>query len=175
MRDAGEAVFSVSCTTRPPRPGEVDGRDYFFLSEAEFVDRVLRDEFFEHAQVHGRQYGTLKSHVFDNLRRGVDVILDIDVQGAEQVRACGDELVKRCLVQLFILPPSVEELQQRLTSRGTESSAALELRMQNALAEMRHWPKYDYVLVSGSREEDEQRFRSILAAERMRTSLLAGR
>lgn len=173
MCDAGEAVFSVSCTTRAPRPGEVDGRDYFFLSEADFLARIEAGELFEHARVHGHWYGTLKAHVFDNLRRGTDVILDIDVQGAEQVRSCRDDLVRRCLVQLFILPPSVEELRQRLAGRGTEGAAALELRMQNALAEMRHWPKYDYVLVSGTREADAQKFRSILVAERMRTALLA--
>lgn len=170
-RDAGEAVFSVSCTTRPPRPGEADGKDYFFVSEAEFLAKIENGDFFEHACVHGRRYGTLKSHVLENLRRGVDVMLDIDVQGAGQVRACGDELVRRCLVDVFILPPSVEELRSRLSGRGTEDAAAFELRMENALAEMEHWPKYDYTLVSGSPGQDEARFRAIIQAERMRTGL----
>lgn len=171
---AGEAIFSVSCTTRAPRTGEVDGRDYFFLSEAEFQEKIRRGELFEYAQVHGRWYGTLKSFVFENLRRGTDVLLDIDVQGAAQVRACKDELLRRCLVDVFILPPSEIELRARLAGRGTEDAAALDLRMSNAVAEMSHWPEYAYTLVSNTREEDERRFRAILTAERMRTVLLLG-
>ena len=85
--DRGEAIFSVSCTTRAPRPGEVDGKDYFFLQDADFVEKIGRGEFFEHAHVHGRRYGTLKSYVIDNLQRGIDVILDIDVQGAARVES----------------------------------------------------------------------------------------
>ena len=169
--DRGEAVFSVSCTTRAPRPGEVDGKDYFFLTEEDFLARVERGELFEHARVHGRLYGTLKSYVFENLKRGVDVIMDIDVQGAAQVRACEDELVKRCLLEIFVMPPSLDELRNRLSGRATEDAAAFELRMQNAAAEMEHWRKYGYVLVSGSREEDAKRFDALLEAGRMRTSL----
>lgn len=169
--DAGEAIFSISCTTRAPRTGEVDGRDYFFLSEEEFVARIERDEFFEHANVHGRRYGSLKSYVTDNLRRGVDVMMDIDVQGAAQVRACPDETVQRCLVDVFILPPSAAELQLRLTGRGTEAQDALDLRLGNAIAEMEHWPAYDYALVSDTREADYERFKALLIAQRMRTEL----
>ncbi len=169
--DAGEAVFSISCTTRAPRPGEVHGKDYFFLSEEEFVARIGRGEFFEHANVHGRRYGTLKSYVTDNLRRGIDVMMDIDVQGAAQVRACEDEIVRRCLVDIFILPPSAKELKARLSGRGTESQEALDLRLGNAIAEMEHWPTYDYVLVSDTRESDFERFRSLLLAQRLRTEL----
>lgn len=170
--EAGEAVFSVSCTTRSPRAGEVDGRDYFFLSESEFLAKVERGELFEHAKVHNHWYGTLKSHVFENIQRGVDVLLDIDVQGAMQVRACEDELLKKCFLDVFILPPSVEELRSRLSGRGTEDPATFELRMANAVAEMEHWPRYDYTLVSSSREEDEARFRALIKAERMRTRLV---
>lgn len=169
--DAGEAIFSVSCTTRAPRAGEVNGKDYFFLSHEEFNAKILHNELFEYAVVHGQMYGTLKSFVLDNLKRGVDVFLDIDVQGAAQVRACDDEILKRCHLDIFILPPSVEELRDRLANRGTEDAAAFDLRMTNAIAEMEHWPKYDYTLVSGTREEDEARFRAILTAERMRTEL----
>lgn len=172
--DGGQAVFSVSCTTRPPRPGEVDGRDYFFLNEADFLARVGRGELFEHARVHGRWYGTLKSYVYDNLRRGIDVFMDIDVQGAAQVRACQDELVRRCLTDIFVMPPSLEELRTRLSGRGTEDSAALDLRLQNAGAELEHWREYRYNLVSASREEDTRRFRAILEAERLRSSLVQG-
>lgn len=170
--EAGEAVFSVSCTTRSPRAGEVDGRDYFFLSESEFLAKVERGELFEHAKVHNHWYGTLKSHVFENIQRGVDVLLDIDVQGAMQVRACEDELLKKCFLDVFILPPSVEELRSRLSGRGTEDPATFELRMANAVAEMEHWPRYDYTLVSSTREEDEARFRALIKAERMRTTLV---
>ena len=169
--DAGEAIFSVSCTTRAPRPGEVHGRDYFFLSEAGFQEKIRAGELFEYAEVHGRWYGTLKSFVRENLERGVDVFLDIDVQGAAQVRACDDEILKRCHFDVFILPPSVDELRARLTGRGTEDTAAFELRMTNAIAEMQHWPEYDYVLVSSTREDDEARFRALLKAERMRAGL----
>jgi guanylate kinase len=172
--DGGQAVFSVSCTTRPPRPGEIDGRDYFFLNEADFLARVGRGELFEHARVHGRWYGTLKSYVYDNLRRGIDVFMDIDVQGAAQVRACKDELVRRCLTDIFVMPPSLEELRTRLSGRGTEDAAALDLRLQNAGAELEHWREYRYNLVSASREEDTRRFRAVLEAERLRSSLVQG-
>ena len=168
----GEAVFSVSCTTRAPRPGEVDGKDYFFLSDEAFQQRVANGEFFEHASVHGRSYGTLKHYVTENLRRGVDVLMDIDVQGAEQVRANADDFVKRCMVEVFVLPPSLEELDRRLAGRGTESAEAVALRMSNAAKEMEHWPRYDYALVSGEREDDYARFKAILVAQRMRVSLV---
>lgn len=169
--DGEKAVFSVSCTTRPPRPGEVDGKDYFFLEEADFLARVDRGELFEYARVHNRWYGTLKSYVFDNLRRGVDVFMDIDVQGAIQVRACEDELVRRCLTDIFVMPPSLDELRNRLSGRATESSEVLELRMKNAEAEMQHWRDYRYCLISDTRESDEARFRTLIEAERMRSSL----
>jgi guanylate kinase len=167
----GKAVFSVSCTTRPPRPGEVDGKDYFFLTEEDFLARVDRGELFEYARVHNRWYGTLKSYVFDNLRRGVDVLMDIDVQGATQVRGCEDELVEQCLTDIFVMPPSLEELRARLSGRGTDSAEVVELRLKNAESEMQHWRDYRYCLVSDTRESDESRFRAIIEAERMRSSL----
>jgi guanylate kinase len=165
----GEAVYSISCTTRAARTGEEHGKDYFFLTEEDFVQRIERGEFFEHAHVHGRRYGTPKSYVIENLLRGVDVVMDIDVQGAAQVRACDDALIRQCLVDVFILPPSVEEIQARLAHRGTEGQAALDLRLKNAIGEMSRWREYAFTLVSGSREQDMERFRAILTAERMRT------
>ncbi len=167
----GRAVFSVSCTTRPPRPGEVDGKDYFFLTEEDFLARVDRGELFEYAQVHNRWYGTLKSYVAENLRKGIDVMMDIDVQGAAQVRGCEDELVTKCLTDIFVMPPSLEELRARLSGRGTDSAEVVELRLKNAEAEMQHWRDYRYCLVSDTRESDEARFRAILEAERLRSSL----
>lgn len=170
--DGDHAVFSVSCTTRAPRPGEVDGKDYFFLQEEDFLARVDRGEFFEYARVHNRWYGTLKSYVYDYLRRGVDVFMDIDVQGAVQVRGCEDELVGRCLTDIFVMPPSMEELRQRLIGRNTESEEAFELRMRNAEAELQHWRDYRYCLVSDTRESDEQRFKALLQGEKMKSSLV---
>jgi guanylate kinase len=169
--DGEKAVFSVSCTTRPSRPGEVDGKDYFFLDESDFLARVDRGELFEYARVHNRWYGTLKSYVFENLRRGVDVFMDIDVQGANQVRGCEDELVRRCLTDIFVMPPSLDELRSRLSGRATESAEVLELRMKNAEAEMQHWRDYRYCLISDTRESDESRFRTLIEAERLRSSL----
>jgi len=167
----GQAVFSVSCTTRAPRPGEVDGKDYFFLTEADFVARVDRGELFEYARVHDHWYGTLKSYVSDNLRRGIDVFMDIDVQGAAQVRGCEDELVEKCLTDIFVMPPSLDELRTRLAGRGTDSAEVVERRLKNAESEMQHWRDYRYCLVSDTRESDEVRFRAILEAERLRSSL----
>lgn len=172
LADMGEVVYSVSCTTRAPRPGEVHGRDYFFFSEQEFEEKIAHGEFFEHARVHGNLYGTLKTYVKQNLERGVDVVMDIDIQGAAQVRACDDDLVQRGLVGVFILPPTVESLKERLANRGTEDHEKLSLRLKNALTEIEHWHHYDYALVSGTREHDLDRFRALLLAERMRVGRL---
>lgn len=168
LADAGEVVYSVSATTRPPRTGEVHGRDYFFFSEPDFENKLANGEFFEHARVHGNLYGTLKSFVKQNLENGRDVVMDIDVEGAAQVRNCDDELVRRCHSDIFILPRSVESLKERLANRGTEDGETLELRLKNALTEIAHWPDYHYALVSGSRTEDLERFRALLFAERMK-------
>ncbi|WP_038159291.1 MULTISPECIES: guanylate kinase [unclassified Verrucomicrobium] len=172
IADLGEAVHSVSATTRKPRPGEMHGKDYFFFSEEEFEEKIARGEFFEHARVHGNLYGTLKTYVKENLERGVDVVMDIDVQGATLVRACDDDLVQQCLADVFILPGSVDALKERLAGRGTEDDESLELRLRNALTEIAHWHKYRYALVSGSREADLEKFRSLLLAERMRVARL---
>lgn len=168
LADMGEVVYSVSATTRPPRPGEVNGRDYFFFSESEFEEKIAHGEFFEHARVHGNLYGTLKTYVKQNLERGADVVMDIDIKGAAQVRACDDETVHRCHTDVFILPPSVESLKERLANRGTEDDETLDLRLKNALTEIAHWPDYRYALVSGTREHDLERFRALLLAERMK-------
>jgi len=169
--DDKTAVFSVSCTTRQPRSGEVHGTDYFFLDEADFLARVDRGELFEYARVHNSWYGTLKSSVFQNLRLGIDVFMDIDVQGANQVRGCEDELVRHCLTDIFVMPPSLEELQNRLSGRGTDSTEVVALRMKNAESEMKHWRDYRYCLISSTREVDESRFRTLIEAERLRSSL----
>jgi guanylate kinase len=170
LADEGEARYSTSCTTRQPRPGEVNGRDYHFLSHEAFDEKVAAGEFLEHATVHGNSYGTLLSEVTCHLAAGIDVVMDIDVQGAAQVRRCTDAQICIALVDLFVMPPSEEELRVRLTGRQTDSEEVIALRMKNALAEMEHWPSYQYRLISATREEDYCRFKSLLVAERLRVA-----
>jgi guanylate kinase len=172
LAEEREARYSISCTTRPPRPGETDGRDYHFLTRDEFERRVAAGEFLEHAEVHGNRYGTLKSEVLGHLAAGTDIVMDIDVQGAAQVRACDDEAIHAALVDLFVMPPSEAELRARLTGRGTDSDDVIALRMANSLDEMRHWPEYTFRLVSGTHEEDYLRFKALLLAERLRVARL---
>jgi guanylate kinase len=170
LADAGEVRYSVSCTTRPPRAGEVDGRDYHFLSREEFERRILAGNFLEHAVVHGNLYGSLKSEVLSHLNAGSDVVMDIDIQGAEQVRNCGDPEIRRAFVDLFVMPPSEEELLARLSGRGTDSAETIALRMANGLDEMRHWKNYTYLLLSSTREVDFSKFTALVTAERLRVS-----
>ncbi len=167
-----EAAFSVSCTTRLPRPGEEDGREYYFLGSDEFQRRAGAGDFLEHALVHGNRYGTLKSEVLDRLAAGTDVVMDIDVQGAALVRACQDPAIRRALVDLFVMPPDERELAARLRGRGTDSEEVIALRLRNAIEEMRHWPEYRYRLLSATREEDYAKFKALLVAERLRVSRL---
>ena len=172
LADEGEAHYSISCTTRPPRPGEEDGRDYHFLQRDEFRLRLDAGEFLEHAEVHGNLYGTLRREVTGYLDLGRDVVMDIDVQGAGQVRACADPVVRRSFVDLFVMPPGEQELRARLTGRGTDSEETIALRMANALGEMRHWPEYAYRLLSSTREEDYLKFKALVLARRMRVDLI---
>ena len=172
LAEEGEAHYSISCTTRAPRPGEVDGTDYFFLTQDAFSQKVANGEFLEHATVHQNSYGTLISEVLSYLSDGQDVVMDIDVQGAEAVRACDTAGIKLALVDLFVMPPDEDELRKRLTGRGTDSEEVIALRMLNALEEMRHWPDYSYCLVSDTREGDYERFKALLVAERMRVARL---
>ncbi len=172
LADENEAHYSISCTTRQARPGEVDGTDYHFLAREDFQQQIEKDEFLEHAEVHTNHYGTLKSEVLDYLVKGVDVVMDIDVQGAALVRSCEDPEIQKALVDLFVMPPSEEELRARLTGRGTDAEDVIALRMRNALEEMQHWPEYSYRLVSATREEDYLNFKSLVLAERLKISRL---
>ena len=165
IRPDADFVYSVSCTTRPPRAGEVDGEDYRFLSREEFDRRVAGGEFIEHADVHGYAYGTLRENVTRHLDTGVDVMIDIDVQGAAQIRSHGDAIAGS-LADVFIMPPSLDELRRRLLKRGTETPEQIELRLRNAATEMEAWRDYRYTIISGSMEEDLQKFRAIMRAER---------
>ncbi len=119
LRQTPDFVYSVSCTTRPPRAGEIDGEDYRFLSEDNFLARIKAGEFLEHAKVHEHYYGTLRIPLIDNLKKGVDVLIDIDTQGAAAIRNCGDPFVQDALADVFIMPPNLEELRRRLTKRRT--------------------------------------------------------
>lgn len=172
LAEMGEVHYSISCTTREPRAGEVNGRDYHFLDRADFQKRLDAGDFLEHATVHGNFYGSLKSEVLSYLESGVDVVMDIDVQGADQVRACEQAEIRRSFVDVFVMPPSEDELRVRLSARGTDADQVIELRMKNALGEMKHWPKYRYLLSSAGREEDFRRFHALVVAERMRVSRL---
>jgi len=167
------AVYAISATTRAPREGEVDGTDYFFLTRDDFEAKATRGEFLEYAEVHGNLYGTLKSEVLAHIRAGRDVLMDIDVQGAELVRNQTDEAIKESLIDIFILPPNDEELVARLSGRGTETQDQLDLRLRNALEEMRHWKAYDYSVVSSDKESDFAAFSAIIAGERYRSSRLS--
>lgn len=172
LADEKEAHYSISCTTRLPRDGETDGKDYHFLTHKDFQSRIDAGEFLEHAKVHENYYGTLKSEVVNQLAVGIDVVMDIDVQGADQVRSCSDAQIKTALIDLFVMPPSEEELRSRLTGRGTDTEEIIALRMRNALEEMEHWPEYSYRLISATREEDYLNFKSLMVAERLRVSRL---
>ena len=172
LADEEEAHYSISCTTRAPRDGEVNGKDYHFLDRDDFTKRIQTGNFLEHAEVHGNHYGTLKSEVLNYISKGVDVVMDIDVQGATLVRACEDPEIQTALTDLFVMPPSNGELRARLTGRGTDTDDIIALRMKNALDEIEHWPSYSYRLVSATREEDYTRFKSLIISERLRISRL---
>lgn len=172
VRRAPDFVYSVSCTTRAPRRGEEDGKDYHFISEAEFQKRVDQGYFLEHATVHDHRYGTPLQAVKDTLGRGSDILLDIDVQGAQQIRTNTDPLIHSALVDVFLMPPTFAELEKRLRKRATDEEATIQRRLHNAREEMNHWREYRYVVLSGSMEEDLQHFRAVIMAERSRTDRL---
>lgn len=166
LRQTPNFVYSVSCTTRKPRPGEIEGEDYQFVTPKEFLDRVEAGEFLEHADVHGHYYGTLKAPLLANLKNGVDVLIDIDTQGAAAIRNCDDTFIRQALTDVFIMPPDLDELRRRLTKRGSETPEQIELRLVNAAREMELWRDYRYTIISQSVEEDLQKFRHIMGAER---------
>jgi guanylate kinase len=165
LRQTPNLFYSVSCTTRAPRTGEVNGEDYQFLSDEDFRARVEAGDFLEHAQVHSDYYGTLRKPVLTNLKAGVDVLIDIDTQGAAAIRNCDDPVIREALSDVFIMPPDLEELRQRLLKRGTETAQQIESRLATAAREMALWRSYRYTIISGSVEEDLEKFRQIMSAE----------
>jgi guanylate kinase len=165
LRQTPNLFYSVSCTTRAPRTGEIDDEDYQFLSDKDFLARVEAGDFLEHAHVHGDYYGTLRKPVLTNLKNGVDVLIDIDTQGAVAIRNCDDPIIREALSDVFIMPPDLEELRQRLLKRGTEDVQQIDSRLATAGREMELWRSYRYTIISGSVEEDLQKFRQIMNAE----------
>jgi guanylate kinase len=165
LRKTGNFFYSVSCTTRVPRSGEVDGEHYRFLSAADFQTQIDAGDFLEYAKVHQDLYGTLREPVLTNLKEGVDVLIDIDTQGAATIRNSGDPIIREALADIFIMPPDLEELRRRLMKRGTETAQQIESRLATATREMELWRDYRYTIVSGSVEEDLENMRNIMSAE----------
>lgn len=168
-----QMVYSVSCTTRSPRDGEIDGTDYYFISEEEFERRVQGGEFVEHASVHGHRYGTLRRFIERGFASGRDVLMDIDVQGASQIRnqlaslAPSDPL-RRGFVDVFIAPPSIDVLRKRLHLRGKDADAVIERRVQQAENELQRWREYKYLIVNDRLDVSYDALRSIIVAEHHR-------
>jgi guanylate kinase len=156
--------LSISVTTRPPRPGEVDGRDYHFIDRAQFDTMVARGELLEWAQVFGNRYGTPRGPVEKALASGRDVMFDIDWQGTQQLREKG----RADLVSVFVLPPSIPDLEQRLKSRAQDTPDVIRSRMAKAADEMSHWAEYDYVIINREIEDAFEDVRAILGAERLK-------
>jgi guanylate kinase len=161
---------AVTCTTRPPRKGERDSVDYYFLDAASFLKRVQAGNFLEHATVYGHSYGTLKAEVLGKLRQAKDVLLNVDVQGAAAIRerAQQEPELAEALVSVFLTPPSLEVLEERLRRRGTDSPAAIQKRLGVARQEIAQWKNFDYLLISSSISEDLRRILAIVEAEKMR-------
>jgi guanylate kinase len=164
MEGDSEIVMSVSVTTRAPRPGEVDGHDYYFIDDAKFDAMLASGDLLEWATVFGHRYGTPRERVQAALHEGRDVLFDIDWQGTQQLQQTesGSDLVR-----VFILPPHMAELERRLQSRGTDSAAVIAHRMRRAATEISHWGEYDYILINDDPEQCLAEIRAILKAERL--------
>ncbi len=170
LQEQTDLHFSVSCTTRAPRAGEQDGVDYYFLSREVFCQRLEAGDFLEHAEVHGNLYGTLREEVERCVNAGRDVLLDIDVQGARQVREQTRETsLAACTVFVFFAPPSFEEMEKRLRGRNTDSDEVIARRLANSKREMAAWREYDYVIINDSAEIATKRLQTIMAASHLAT------
>ena len=171
LRDRPGMSRAVTCTTRPPRPGERDGVDYYFLNAESFLKRLQAGNFLEHATVYGHSYGTLKSEVLGRLRQGQDVLLNVDVQGAATIRqkAQEDPELGDALVSIFLTPPSLAILEQRLRNRGTDSAATIQKRLAVARQEIAQWKNFDYLVLSDSIAEDLRRALAIVESEKLRS------
>jgi guanylate kinase len=170
MEADAEIAMSVSVTTRPPRPGEVEGRDYRFIDQATFTRMREGDELLEWARVFDNFYGTPRAPVEDAIGSGRDILFDIDWQGAQQL----SEKMKHDVVRVFILPPSAAALERRLQTRAQDSAEIVRRRMEAASAEISHWPEYDYVIVNANIDSSLAGLRAILTAERLKRERLDG-
>lgn len=168
--DAG-LRFSVSATTRAPRPGEIDGEHYHFTTRDGFLRMVAEGQMLEHAEVFGNLYGSPRGPVEQAMLAGRDTLFDVDWQGGQQIRASA---LGAHVVSIFVLPPSLPELERRLRGRGQDSEAVIAGRMQKSRSEISHWAEYDYVLVNDDLDQTEARMRAILTAERLRRDRQAG-
>jgi len=166
-----EMEFSVSATTRKPREGEVEGRDYHFMDEARFHEMAADGEMLEHAHVFGNFYGTPAGPVKEAVEQGRDVLFDVDWQGEQQIR--NSELGKDAL-SIFLLPPSISELKRRLTCRGRDSAEVIAGRMRKSWNEISHWSAYDYVLINDDLDATEERLKTIVTAERLKRAQQPG-
>jgi guanylate kinase len=160
-----EVSFSVSTTTRPPRPGEQEGREYFFRARREFEAMAAAGEMLEHAEVFGHRYGTPRAPVEAAIEAGRDVLFDVDWQGGQQIR---NSSLRDAVVSIFILPPSIDELEARLRARGQDSPEVVARRMAKSRDEISHWAEYEYVLVNENLRQCESELRAIIRAERLK-------
>ena len=163
--------LSVSATTRKRRPGEVEGKDYHFVDETSFKLKINQNYFLEYAEVFDHFYGTPAEQVADRLKQGKDVLFDVDWQGGQQVR---NSSLGKHVLSIFILPPSIEELERRLRARAQDSEEVIAGRMAKSRNEISHWPEYDYVLINDDLDETEQDLKNIITSERMRLSQQPG-
>lgn len=173
QREFKDIHYAVTATTRAPRPGEIDGKSYYFMSMEDFEGQLATGGFIESAVVHGNRYGSPKAPVVAALEEGCDVLMNLDVQGAFAVReyirgAAGDDPLKRTLVDIFVVPPSTEVLRNRLVARGTDSLEVIEKRMKQAREEISHWKEYKYMVVNDDLAEAYDHMRAIILAERHR-------
>lgn len=172
LANFNDIQFSVSATTRAPREGEVDGKDYYFYTKDEFQNAVKSGDMLEHAEVFGNYYGSPKAPVDEALRDGFDVIFDVDWQGGQQIR---NSKLRDHVLSIFILPPSLSELETRLKNRGQDSDEVIENRMNQSRAEISHWAEYDYIIVNEDIDKSTEELFSIVRAERLkRTRWLDG-
>lgn len=186
LASSDQFIRAITCTCRPPRPGEINGVDYHFLTTGEFQQKLKANEFLENAKVYGYDYGMPSENVTHALRQGKDLVINIDVQGAATIRkraremtldSLGSTAAKRAslselIVSVFIMPASMTMLENRLKKRGTDDETTIKRRLAVVREEMHRWFEYDYVIVSGALSQDLQRLQGIITAERMRTKRL---
>lgn len=171
MKRHPDVAFSISCTTRAPRGTEQNGVDYHFLSREDFRKKIEAGDFIEYAEVHGNYYGTLKSEVVNRVTKGIDVILDIDVQGAAKVHELckTNEIFRDCAEFVFVAPPSHAELERRLRGRGTDAEEVILKRLKNSILEISRWREYSYLLINDDFANAVEKFNALLLAFRMST------